>query len=48
MKRLNNIHMKRLDQQKKKMGEKRRGISFETVPSMGGEAIVETPFRYDY
>ena len=33
--------MKRSDQ-KKKMGENRRGIGFETVAGMGGGAIVET------
>ena len=33
--------MNRSDQQKKKMGEKRRGIGFETVAGMGG-AIIET------
>ena len=33
--------MNRLKQQKKKMGEKRRGIGFETVAGIGG-AIIET------
>ena len=32
----NNILMNRLKQQKKKMGDKRRGIGFETVAGIGG------------
>ena len=33
---LQKIYMNRSDQQKKRMGEKRRGIGFETVAGMGG------------
>ena len=34
--------MNRLDQQKKQMREKMRGIGFEIVAGMGGAIIVET------
>ena len=34
--------MKRSGQQKKKRMEKKRGIGFNAVAGMGGEAIVET------